>query len=366
VNPVGRILYHRTCRNGIQDVLNCRIGSAMLKRFRMPRRPGIVNIMGSAALCSLFWALTTSLLAAAAQADEVGLRVIVVDTEARAIDLWTRVQAGEPFAELASEYSTDPTRTSGGFLGTVRLADLSPAYRQALEGLVRGQVSPVTRIGRQYVLLQLLDAVESQWLAAMDSGMQALGEGRLSEAEARLTDAVLEAERLGPDDFRLNVSLSTLAGLHRVQGNYAEAAALYRRALDLAERAVGRRHPDFAVSLGNLALVYREQGDYEQAETLLVEAQEILVETEGPNHPDVAVGLVALARLRTDQGNLARAESLYQVALSIFEQALGPNDPRVADTLEELAALAREAGRASEASGMEAQAQRIRAGQTND
>ena len=305
-------------------------------------------------------ALMTATAAFAPQGARVGLRVIVVDTEAEARGLRARIGAGEDFGALAAQYSTDPTRDAGGYLGTVAVGDLSPEFQDALEGLGPGETSAVTEVGREYVLLQVLGEEESDWIAETTSGLQAFEQGRYSEAEQRLTEAVRQAESLGPLDYRLNVSLSTLAGMYRAQGKYAEAERFYRRALTVAEEALGPDHPDLAASLSNLALLYQDQKDYAQAEALFGRALDMSVRAVGPNHPNVALAYNNLAGLRRDQGNYSRAESLYQVSLAILEQALGPEHPDVATTLEEFAAMLRQAGRAAEAGRMDARARDIR------
>jgi hypothetical protein len=48
-----------------------------------------------------------------------------------------------------------------------------------------------------------------------------------------------------------------LAVLYNRQGRYAEAEALYKRALAILEKALGPGHPDMATSLNNLAEPYR-------------------------------------------------------------------------------------------------------------
>ncbi|CAN0561760.1 unnamed protein product, partial [Laminaria digitata] len=43
------------------------------------------------------------------------------------------------------------------------------------------------------------------------------------------------------------------------QGKYAEAEALYTRALDITEKALGPEHPSTAVSLSFLAKLFEAQ-----------------------------------------------------------------------------------------------------------
>lgn len=53
-----------------------------------------------------------------------------------------------------------------------------------------------------------------------------------------------------------------MAVLHGNLGHYAEAEPLYRRALVIAEKALGPEHPDVATSLNNLATLYYMRAQY--------------------------------------------------------------------------------------------------------
>src|SRR2546426_1076820 len=52
------------------------------------------------------------------------------------------------------------------------------------------------------------------------------------------------------------------------KGQYDRAVVVAKKALAVAEKAVGPNHPAVATSLHNLALLYRSQGQYAQAEPL--------------------------------------------------------------------------------------------------
>jgi tetratricopeptide (TPR) repeat protein len=112
-------------------------------------------------------------------------------------------------------------------------------------------------------------------------------------------------------------------------GKYAEAEPLYKRALEIREKALGPDHPDVAQSLNGLAELYRAQGRYAEAEPLFKRALAIFEKALGPDHPDVAQSLNGLAELYRAQGRSAEAEPFFKRALAIFEKALGPDQPAV-------------------------------------
>ncbi|HEX7784784.1 MAG TPA: tetratricopeptide repeat protein, partial [Methylomirabilota bacterium] len=132
------------------------------------------------------------------------------------------------------------------------------------------------------------------------------------------------------------------------QGRYAEAERFFTSALERAER-VGPQDPRVALSLGLLAAAYQAGGSYAPAEPLLQRALVIGETLLGPNHPEVASTLTALARLDTAQGRFAQADPFLRRALAIDERVLGPEHLEVAGTLDALASLERQQGRYTDA-----------------
>ena len=65
-------------------------------------------------------------------------------------------------------------------------------------------------------------------------------------------------------------------------GDYAKAEPLYKEALEIRQKVLGREHPDTATSLNNLAELYEAMGDYAKAEPLLKGRSGDLPETPWP------------------------------------------------------------------------------------
>ena len=87
-----------------------------------------------------------------------------------------------------------------------------------------------------------------------DAGTEAYEQGNYTEAEKLFVAALKEAEKFGPQDPRLATSLNNLANLYNTQGKYGEADPLYKRSLEIWEKALGPDHPSVATSLENLNL----------------------------------------------------------------------------------------------------------------
>ena len=110
------------------------------------------------------------------------------------------------------------------------------------------------------------------WQNYMDTGVKAYQQGNYPEAEKQFTAAVKEAEGFEPQDPRLATSLNNLAALYRTKGRYAEAEPLYKRALAIAEKALGPDHPLVATILGNLERLYYDEDRHVDARPLVLRA----------------------------------------------------------------------------------------------
>ena len=115
-------------------------------------------------------------------------------------------------------------------------------------------------------------------------------------------------------------SLNNLALLYDAWGRYSESEPLYKRSLEIGEKALGKDHPGVAVSLNNLALLYWRQGRYSESEPLFRRSLEIKEKTLGKDHPDVAVTLGNLALLYQGQGKYSEAEQMIEASLDIFKR----------------------------------------------
>jgi CHAT domain-containing protein/Tfp pilus assembly protein PilF len=163
---------------------------------------------------------------------------------------------------------------------------------------------------------------------------------KYTEAEPLYKRALeIREKALGEDHPDVAQSLNNLAILDRARGRHAEAEAHYKRSLEIREKALGPHHPDVAQSLNSLAILYYMQGKYTEAEPLMKRSLEIRQTALGSDHPDVAQSLNSLAILYQTQGKYSIAEPLVKRALEIWEIALGPDHGDVAQGLNTLASI---------------------------
>jgi tetratricopeptide (TPR) repeat protein len=158
----------------------------------------------------------------------------------------------------------------------------------------------------------------SAWKQYIEEAKGAYRRRDYGRTEQLLRAALQEAEKFGPDDPRVAVTLNNQANLAAARNRPAEAEPLYRRSVDLLEKA------------------------------------------RGPDHPQTALARLGLADFLAAQHHYDRAEPEYQHTLRSLEQCLGPAHPIVATVLERYALLLRKTGRADDAARLEARARDIR------
>jgi parvulin-like peptidyl-prolyl isomerase len=82
--------------------------------------------------------------------------MILVKTEAEALELLKQLQAGADFQKLATAKSLSPNAAKGGDLGDAFKGDFSPAFEQAILALKVGELSQPVKIDQGYCIFKRL------------------------------------------------------------------------------------------------------------------------------------------------------------------------------------------------------------------
>lgn len=178
---------------------------------------------------------------------------------------------------------------------------------------------------------------------------QALSDGDMETAEARLQDALNHAEAAwGADDPRTARPVASFARFRIEQGRYAQALDLLDRAQALTEAGDGG-----PAALGQLLYdkgrAYDAMGRHEPAETAARASLDLRLAALGPIDEKTADSLNLLANTLAAQGRHAEADPLYRRVLGTYEVLHGPKHPRVAMALSNLANSLRRTGRGRQA-----------------
>jgi len=110
------------------------------------------------------------------------------------------------------------------------------------------------------------------------------------------------------------------------------------RHINWVEDTQKRNHPDTGYALSRLAMLhYHDFDDFDPAESLWRRALEIYEKALRPDCQEVAIILANLGLLLRSKGDEVAAESLYRRALGIYEQALGLDHSDTVSIVKELA-----------------------------
>jgi tetratricopeptide (TPR) repeat protein len=150
---------------------------------------------------------------------------------------------------------------------------------------------------------------------------------RTEEAETLYREALAimenqpEAEQGGLGPILCNLGL-LLTG----EGQFAEAADLYRQALDFTRRTNGPGNAVHTYPMLGLSLNLRYLGEGEESGALAVEALELARKALGDDHAQTATMKVNLAATHLADGQEGPAEPLLRQAIAVFEQTLPSPD----------------------------------------
>jgi len=175
-------------------------------------------------------------------------------------------------------------------------------------------------------------------------------QAQYSQAEQLYKRALeIREKALGPVHLDIAETLENLAKLYGLQSQLSLAESHFKRSLVIRENVLGSEHPSLVWPLAYLAQVHRLQGRYPQVEEDYKRSLAITERSLGPDHPNVAMTLDDLAGLYKLQGRLADAELLYKRALIIQEKTFGSDDVLFSGTLSALADILKMQGKFSEA-----------------
>jgi tetratricopeptide (TPR) repeat protein len=165
-----------------------------------------------------------------------------------------------------------------------------------------------------------------EWRKCMAEGNRLYDAGRLREATPLLEKAVHNAEHFAALDSRLPATIHDLAFLYHMQGQYADAARCYLRAIHLWEGMGPSQHSALLRSTDNLIGTYVENHEYRAAKKLMASRLPEM-ERSATQWRDRAVMLNMRAGLAHVEHHYDEAERWFRQSVALWEQHL-PEESR--------------------------------------
>jgi tetratricopeptide (TPR) repeat protein len=228
-----------------------------------------------------------------AQPSSVYLRMIVVPDREAAKKVEELLTAGNSFPEIASKYSTDPTKDRGGFLGRVALKDLNEQIRAMVSSIRVGGITRPVRVQ---------DGVAFFQRTTIDFYNDALRLMRTEKFEEAL-EPLNKDLKLNPDRVHsLTLKAYALQRLNRLD----EAKDTYRKII--------QREPKNVLAYNNLGTLLDQDGKYADAAKMFEQAVAI--------DPKQDVTLHNLAWINASRlNNPAKALGFIQKAIQLKPNA---------------------------------------------
>ena len=178
-----------------------------------------------------------------------------------------------------------------------------------------------------------------------ETGVYLRGRAEFAEAKAVYERALVMAEAaFGSDHPHVSSVISNLGIVLQALGDLAGARTAFERALAIDEAAFSSDHPNIAIRVSNLGSALQALGDLTGARAAYERALAIDEAAFGPDHPNVARDVNNLGSVLQAVGDLAGARAAYERALAIDEAVFGPDHPNIARGINNLGSVLRALG----------------------
>ncbi len=242
------------------------------------------------------------------------------------------VPAAEAMVALASLYielrrylDAEPLLIAAGDILSTRLGTGDRAMAPLLSGLARialarGDKSRARKWAEQAVAIDEKNASEERSGPLRTLGAVLAAEEEFAASERVLRQA-LALDREGKDEAATARTLSQLAESCLRQKHFTAALPLIEEALVIDQGLLGATHPFIADDLYDLGLVYLETGRPADAARVFKAAIDLLDRGIGRTTPRVGYIELGLARAEHEQGREEKAETLFAEARQLLNAA---------------------------------------------
>ncbi len=185
--------------------------------------------------------------------------------------------------------------------------------------------------------LEIRDAKDT-WKLLNVSSIQKYKSGLHDQARIESEKALKIAEKhFGKKHPDTIASMGNLADTYIAMGRYSDALPFCKKALALSTEVLGKTHPWTSTTRMRLASLFLAQKQYAKAETTYKEALRFRTEALGETHTETIASINSLAAVYSAQDQLLQEEPLYQRILKLQAETLGETHPATLDNINTMA-----------------------------
>lgn len=160
----------------------------------------------------------------------------------------------------------------------------------------------------------------NQWERLLQDALSASDKGEYAQAKSVLLKALAEAEKRGPQDPAVAITLNSIGAMDMRLGQMSDAQKNVEKAVAIAKELSGDNSEVSYSAMTNLAEIYIHQGKLGDAEPLLKEALKMEESAKEPDTMMLGKTLNDLATLYLYQKNLKGAEEAYRKAITFADK----------------------------------------------
>lgn len=143
----------------------------------------------------------------------------------------------------------------------------------------------------------------------------------------------LAIKELGPDHEKTAVMEINLAHVHVIMRETEKAEPLLRSAKKKVEKIHGKDHISLVTVYEDLAKVFAAKNDLEKSRLSLSKTIAIIAKAHGADNPEIANYLIQQASIDVATNKIDVAQKNYEKALGILEKKFGKNSISTASTI---------------------------------
>lgn len=176
------------------------------------------------------------------------------------------------------------------------------------------------------------------------------GNGIYDKAEPFFFDALNILEKAyGKKSQNYLMSMNSFGEFYLYAGNYKRAIEIYKDFEILCGEFYGKKSADYATALNNLAVSYEKSGDYTEAEKLYLKSLSIKEKVYTKKSNFYALTLINLGVVYDYLGQYNKAEKMLEDAISIYREINGERSENYATALSNISSVYSANGKYKEA-----------------